>query len=125
MKDINILKSVKLIEGEVVNTNGVIYDKDSLFNAENNLKEMINNKSTKKIKQQKKQIYQYEYNKKLFYISNIIIYLLFLLITIISSKGINILSAIVMIIITIVYFYTFCIMYKKFYKDTNECGLLW
>ena len=41
MKDIKILKSVKLIEGEVVNTNGVIYDKDSLFNAENNLKEMI------------------------------------------------------------------------------------
>ena len=41
MKDINILKSVKLIEGEVVNTNGVIYDKDSLVNAENNLKEMI------------------------------------------------------------------------------------
>ena len=41
MKDINILKSVKLIEGEVVNSNGVIYDKDSLFNAENNLKEMI------------------------------------------------------------------------------------
>ena len=27
MKDIKILKSVKLIEGEVVNTNGVIYDK--------------------------------------------------------------------------------------------------
>ena len=41
MKDIKILKSVKLIEGEVVNTNGVIYDKDSLSNAENNLKEMI------------------------------------------------------------------------------------
>lgn len=41
MKDIKILKSVKLIEGEVVNTNGVIYDKDSLVNAENNLKEMI------------------------------------------------------------------------------------
>ena len=41
MKDIKILKSVKLIEGEVVNTNGVIYDKDSLFNAENSLKEMI------------------------------------------------------------------------------------
>ena len=41
MKDIKILKSVKLIEGEVVNSNGVIYDKDSLFNAENNLKEMI------------------------------------------------------------------------------------
>ena len=41
MKDIKILKSVKLIEGEVVNTNGVIYDKDSLFNAENNLKAMI------------------------------------------------------------------------------------
>ena len=86
----------------------------------NNLKEMINNKSTKKIKQQKKQIYQYEYNKKLFYISNIIIYLLFLLITIISSKGINILSAIIMIIITIVYFYTFCIE-KILIKD----GLDW
>ena len=41
MKDIKILKSVKLIEGEVVNTNGVIYNKDSLSNAENNLKEMI------------------------------------------------------------------------------------
>ena len=41
MKDIKILKSIKLIEGEVVNTNGVIYDKDSLSNAENNLKEMI------------------------------------------------------------------------------------
>ena len=41
MKDIKILKSVKLIEGEVVNSNGVIYDKDSLDNAENNLKEMI------------------------------------------------------------------------------------
>ena len=41
MKDIKILKSVKLIEGEVVNSNGVIYDKDSLSNAENNLKEMI------------------------------------------------------------------------------------
>ena len=41
MKDIKILKSVKLIEGEVVNTNGVIYDKDSLVNAENNFKEMI------------------------------------------------------------------------------------
>ena len=41
MKDIKILKSVKLIEGDVVNSNGVIYDKDSLVNAENNLKEMI------------------------------------------------------------------------------------
>ena len=41
MKDIKILKSVKLIEGEVVNSNGIIYDKDSLVNAENNLKEMI------------------------------------------------------------------------------------
>lgn len=86
----------------------------------NNLKEMINNNSPKKIKNQKQQIYQYEYNKKLFYISNIIIYLIFLLITIISSKGINILSAIIMIIITIIYFYTFCIE-KILIKD----GLDW
>ena len=44
MKDIKILKSVKLIEGEVVNSNGVIYDKDSLVNAENDFKEMIKDK---------------------------------------------------------------------------------